>query len=835
MKKKKHYRKDITSNDIINNNYNSMKSNLIKKNIIDIKGNEDIFNNKINNKYIINEYKDFDIKQKKELFIEDKKQNSNILVQYNKNFNSILQTKNILYEKFNKSLIFIKELFIELKRDFETLKPEEELKLLDLLISYGSSCNIIIKIISFKWICVFLINYKDKIYSILNENSEEKYSNYTSQKHNNIIAHNNLFNCKYNLFNVNNNIGNDNLSNITSLNNYSNHTNYFNNNILGFDNKLKYNKLNNASNFNNQTSILNKNNKALINNNTKTCEYTNLKHNNDYNLSRNNCKIYKLKTSIIKKSLAKNNSIDTNIETKHKNLSRTHRISSNKILDKINCNKELFEKESDISDNTFNFSKSIENNSHKESISNSIMSNLEKYKNNLNSNKSCIDKLINVDDLNIPIDRLPLILDLVICNLNNNEKNEEGDISSLADKLNDLLNNIVYIYPELYNKKENVTLFENVLKKYYSTEDDIILQKVIFWINKLFTKFKLNTEINLENLIYELVSILNHSNDKIFDLLLNNICEIGGIREEYTEKILSLILNKFKENNNLLENKGLIIMQKLCFNLNIETLFLSLADILYYREKCYKFASKMISIMDIIIFNYKCFNSNSISVLNFNIDKIGFKNKSIINNLLMFNKNKDLYVDNTNKNSNSSINKSLQQSNKNLNSKSNKHSKKIKLKPDYFFSKVFKTWCINPVSSLFISLYSEFYDLSLLIVFELSQIKLNMEDYLQLALLVQQFESVNFVNLRIHLIEPSKYPSLLKTLYGIIYILPQGKAYTALSNRIRIVEYLFNIDEILKLNVKNNSINNIPSLFIDNSIYIKMFREARTRLYEDSI
>jgi len=69
------------------------------------------------------------------------------------------------------------------------------------------------------------------------------------------------------------------------------------------------------------------------------------------------------------------------------------------------------------------------------------------------------------------------------------------------------------------------------------------------------------------------------------------------------------------------------------------------------------------------------------------------------------------------------------------------------------------------------------------------------QDYfVQLSQLVQLIESSLFNNIRVLLLEPVKNIYLVKTLYGILMLLPQGKAYQALAKRMKSIEMLMQID-----------------------------------------
>jgi hypothetical protein len=52
-----------------------------------------------------------------------------------------------------------------------------------------------------------------------------------------------------------------------------------------------------------------------------------------------------------------------------------------------------------------------------------------------------------------------------------------------------------------------------------------------------------------------------------------------------------------------------------------------------------------------------------------------------------------------------------------------------------------------------------------------------------------------FIDIRLYLLEPKKNKYLVKTLYGILFILPQGKSYQSLLNRLKHIEALSILDK----------------------------------------
>jgi len=71
-----------------------------------------------------------------------------------------------------------------------------------------------------------------------------------------------------------------------------------------------------------------------------------------------------------------------------------------------------------------------------------------------------------------------------------------------------------------------------------------------------------------------------------------------------------------------------------------------------------------------------------------------------------------------------------------------------------------------------------------------SEVEVTVDFLTQIDNLVQLLESPIFVDLRLQLLEPQKHSYLLKTLYGLLMLLPQSTAYSKLSKRLECVNTL---------------------------------------------
>lgn len=103
-----------------------------------------------------------------------------------------------------------------------------------------------------------------------------------------------------------------------------------------------------------------------------------------------------------------------------------------------------------------------------------------------------------------------------------------------------------------------------------------------------------------------------------------------------------------------------------------------------------------------------------------------------------------------------------------------------------------------------------------------------MDFFTQMSQLVQYIESSVLNNIRILLLDPLSNIYLIKSLYGILMILPQGKAFAALYKRLKNLETLMLMDSksinLSKTDSMPDSVNNSNS---DVEIYLREFEKAQ--------
>jgi len=82
------------------------------------------------------------------------------------------------------------------------------------------------------------------------------------------------------------------------------------------------------------------------------------------------------------------------------------------------------------------------------------------------------------------------------------------------------------------------------------------------------------------------------------------------------------------------------------------------------------------------------------------------------------------------------------------------------------------------------------YELASALIFQIAEIEVTVSFLMQVDKLVQLVESPIFIHLRLQLLEPHRYPFLLKSLYGLLMLLPQSPAFTSLNIRMESVSTL---------------------------------------------
>ena len=150
---------------------------------------------------------------------------------------------------------------------------------------------------------------------------------------------------------------------------------------------------------------------------------------------------------------------------------------------------------------------------------------------------------------------------------------------------------------------------------------------------------------------------------------------------------------------------------------------------------------------------------------------------------------------------------------------------------------MYKIWSFNPISLIVFCVITEHFQLTYNIILNLIKVQLDNEYYLHLGQLIQLLESNLYDYIRIRLLDPIKNIYLIKALYGILMILPQGQAYNILSNRMCNVESLLEIENgfenINEEEDNNEEINKLIEIFLNNQKLKKEVEDKKNLMFKN--
>lgn len=273
-------------------------------------------------------------------------------------------------------------------------------------------------------------------------------------------------------------------------------------------------------------------------------------------------------------------------------------------------------------------------------------------------------------------------------NINNIIQNKTDDLYNIINNCNLCLLTIIENYNMII---ANIKQLEEVLMEYLFYENNDLLLCVIKWIEKFFNKFceeAFSSDFN--KFIESFAFIATYKDEEIFDTGIKTLCNIEKCRKGSINVIILNILNKLKEKDNIFAIKRAKEFVNLLFKeLDVKKVYETFADVLAQINKS-TFVCKIINILNMILLT-------------------------------------------------SNDTEGLRKLLKNVQKTTNEDDK-------LFFEKLFKIWCINPVSCLILCLIAEDFELSFHLLNKFGKIKLNQENYLEYAQLVNVLESKEFIS-----------------------------------------------------------------------------------------
>ncbi|GAA5831231.1 hypothetical protein JCM11251_007801 [Rhodosporidiobolus azoricus] len=204
----------------------------------------------------------------------------------------------------------------------------------------------------------------------------------------------------------------------------------------------------------------------------------------------------------------------------------------------------------------------------------------------------------------------------------------------------------------------------------------------------------------------------------------------GAADEEYFPGLMSSLLELFSTDRKLLETRGSLIIRQLCVSLNAERIYRTCAEILE-KDEDLEFASIMVQNLNLIMITSPEFAE--------------FR--------------------------------------KRLRTLDTKDGQSL-------FVALYRSWSHNAVATFTLCLLAQAYEQACALLQIFADLEITVSLLVQIDKLVQLIESPVFTSLRLQLLEPDRYPHLLKAMYGLLMLLPQSSAFATLRNRLSAVSTL---------------------------------------------
>ncbi|XP_006816625.1 protein VAC14 homolog [Saccoglossus kowalevskii] len=268
---------------------------------------------------------------------------------------------------------------------------------------------------------------------------------------------------------------------------------------------------------------------------------------------------------------------------------------------------------------------------------------------------------------------------------------------------------------------------------------------VLKWIYHLHIKTPNKIFNHVEELFPVLLKTLSDTSDEVVLLDIEVLAEIasstagagkdckdvGGSSVEpvpgmnvYFTKFMVNLMKLFSTDKHLLEDRGSFIIRQLCLLLNSEDIYKALSEILIHEEEL-KFASSMVQTLNSILLT-------STELLDLRLQLKDLKTKESC----------------------------------------------------ALFSCLYKSWCHSPVATVSLCFLTQNYKHACDLLHLFGDLEVTVVFLTEIDKLVQLIESPIFTYLRLQLLDVEHNQYLVKSLYGLLMLLPQSSAFTMLRHRL---------------------------------------------------
>uniref|UniRef100_A0A0D9VRE3 Vacuolar protein 14 C-terminal Fig4-binding domain-containing protein n=1 Tax=Leersia perrieri TaxID=77586 RepID=A0A0D9VRE3_9ORYZ len=281
----------------------------------------------------------------------------------------------------------------------------------------------------------------------------------------------------------------------------------------------------------------------------------------------------------------------------------------------------------------------------------------------------------------------------------------------------------------------------SIAKRELNSEHEATRSEALHWFSTLLRRYRAEFLVYLNEIFDPLLNALSDPSDAVVLLVLEvHACIAEESRHFY--HLVSYLIQTFHNNHVLLERRGALIVRRLCVLLGAEKVYREFSTILE-REGDLEFASTMVQALNLILLT-----STELAEL-----------RSLLKKSLVDSCGKDLFIS------------------------------------------LYASWCHSPMATISLCLLAQAYNHAISVIQSLGEEDINVKFLVQLDKLIRLLETPVFAYLRLQLLEPGKHTWLLKTLYGLLMLLPQQSvAFKILRTRLKTVPFSENLKRVSSAN-----------------------------------
>jgi Domain of unknown function (DUF3434)./HEAT repeat. len=353
----------------------------------------------------------------------------------------------------------------------------------------------------------------------------------------------------------------------------------------------------------------------------------------------------------------------------------------------------------------------------------------------------------------------------------------EIEIRKVAERAN---SDLLALLRDTKNDFELEVLLETLIKEISQKDDVPTKVAVLKWVNMLLEKRKRDIDVYIDRLMPPLLQLLKDPSDSVVLLTVQVLSRVslpqivsdGSVSrdsprdEAQFEMVIKSILALFNNDRNLLETRGSLIVRRLCVLLNAKSVYLIMADIISSYDVSpdsddsftLEFVATMVQTLNLILLTASELHK--------------------LRQLLQESFSTDAPIDDYHVSSPTVSRTSSHRRNGGKYYAKNEGAR--------VFASLFHCWSNNPVSTFSLCLLARAYDLAFALVKKFAELEITVGFLMQIDKLIHLIESPIFVHLRLQLLdaEAPYHTYLLKSLYGLLMLLPQSDAFHSLNDRL---------------------------------------------------